>query len=112
DFLQKPVDDNQLLESVDRAIELSRRLRAERTERMDIRRRRAALTPREREVMDLLVAGKINRLIAAELGNAEKTAKIHRRRVMDKMRVRSVAELVWLAGKAGLNHDAVGRAVR
>jgi len=112
DFLQKPVDDNQLLESVDRAIELSRRLRAERTERMDIRRRRAALTPREREVMDLLVAGKINRLIAAELGNAEKTVKIQRRRVMDKMRVRSVAELVWLAGKAGLNHDAVGRAVR
>jgi FixJ family two-component response regulator len=99
DFLQKPVDHQQLLDSVQRAIEMSRQLQAERAEREEIAQRRARLTPRERQVMDLLVAGRINRRIAAELGNAEKTVKIHRRSVMDKMEVRSVAELVWLSAK-------------
>lgn len=102
DFLQKPVDDHQLLDCIQRGLEVSRRLRSDRSERLDIQQRHETLTPREREVMGLLLVGRINKQIAEELGNAEKTVKIQRRRVMEKMRVRSVAELVWLAGKVDL----------
>jgi FixJ family two-component response regulator len=102
DFLQKPFNDQELLDCIQRGIATSRQLRAEWSVRMDIQQRRARLTAREREVMDLLLEGRINRHIAKELGNAEKTIKIHRRRVMDKMEVRSVAELVWLADQGDL----------
>jgi len=85
DFLQKPLNQQELLDSIERALVTSGRLRAERAARVDIRQRHARLTPREREVMDLLVAGRINRCIAEEFGNAEKTVKIHRRSVLDKM---------------------------
>jgi FixJ family two-component response regulator len=78
------------------------RARAERAEREAMRSRLALLTPREREVMALVVAGRLNKQIAAELGAGEKTVKVHRARVMEKTRAGSVAELVRMVQKAGL----------
>ena len=102
DFLQKPFNDQELLDCVQRAIETSRRLRADQAEQADLAQRHAALTGREREVLGLVVTGMLNKQIAAALGIAEKTIKVHRARVMDKMRAASVAELVRLAEKLGL----------
>jgi FixJ family two-component response regulator len=102
DFLQKPFNDQELLDCVQRAIETSRRLRADQAEQADLAQRHAALTGREREVLGLVVTGMLNKQIAATLGIAEKTIKVHRARVMDKMRAASVAELVRLAEKLGL----------
>ena len=79
---------------------MDRCARAERAERSSLGARVAALTPREREVMAHVVAGRLNKQIAAELGTAEKTVKVHRARVMKKMGVSSVAELVSLVGAA------------
>ena len=100
DFLLKPFDQTQLLSAVRSAIEMDRCARAERAERSSLGARVAALTPREREVMAHVVAGRLNKQIAAELGTAEKTVKVHRARVMKKMGVASVAELVSLVGAA------------
>ena len=94
DFLTKPFDQNQLLAAVRTAIERDRCARAARAQRSSIGRRVAALTPRERQVMSHVVAGHLNKQIAAELGIAEKTVKVHRARVMKKMDAGSVAELV------------------
>jgi FixJ family two-component response regulator len=94
DFLLKPFDQSQLLNAVRAAIELDRSTRAERAQRSSLGALVAALTPREREVMAHVVAGRLNKQIAAELGTAEKTVKVHRARVMKKMGVASVAELV------------------
>jgi FixJ family two-component response regulator len=99
DFLTKPVNDGDLVAAVRRAIEEDGRGEALRAERGDIRARLALLTPREREVLDFVVTGRLNKQIAAELGAAEKTIKVHRGRVMEKMRVESVAELVRLMEK-------------
>ena len=99
DFLTKPVDREKLLAAVRTAISRERSARAEREARDSISIRVAALTPREREVLDGVVAGKLNKEIAAELGTAEKTVKVHRARVMKKMRAGSLAELVVLAGQ-------------
>ncbi len=101
DFLPKPVPDAELLDAIDRAISRGSRARAERTEREAIRTRLALLTRREREVMALVVDGRLNKQIAAELGTGEKTVKVHRARVMEKTAARSVAELVRLVQKAG-----------
>ncbi len=101
DFLTKPVNDEELLKAVRSAVEADRDRRESEAEIGDIRRRLAALTPREREVLCHVVAGKMNKQIAADLGAAEKTIKVHRGRVMQKMQVRSVAELVHLADKVG-----------
>ena len=101
DFLTKPVDREKLLAAVRIAIGNDRRARAERETRADVAGRIAALTPREHEVLAGVVAGKLNKQIAAELGTAEKTIKVHRARVMKKMRAGSVAELVFLARGSG-----------
>jgi FixJ family two-component response regulator len=98
DFLTKPVDREKLLAAVRIAIGRDRSARAEREARDSIASRLAALTPRQREVLEGVVAGKLNKQIAAELGTAEKTVKVHRARVMKKMCAGSLAELVRLVG--------------
>jgi len=99
DFLQKPFNDQELLDCVQRAIARSRTQRAERAERAELDRRFQALTPREREILLHVVTGKLNKQIAGDLGIAEKTIKVHRGRVMEKMQAGSVAELVRMAEK-------------
>ena len=97
DFLTKPVDREKLLAAVRTAIGRDRSARAEREARDSIASRLAKLTPRERDVLAGVVAGKLNKQIAALLGTAEKTVKVHRARVMRKMGAGSLAELVLLA---------------
>jgi FixJ family two-component response regulator len=101
DFLEKPFDDQALLDAIQGAIESDRLAREEYAEVADILRRIESLTPREYEVFTLVITGMLNKQIAAELGASEKTIKVHRARVMQKMQVVSVAELVRLAEKAG-----------
>jgi two-component system response regulator FixJ len=106
DFIQKPFSDQSLLERIRQAIDLDRRTRQMRVECTKFAALLADLTPREREVMDLVIAGKPNKIIAADLGISPKTVEIHRGRVMEKIQVDSVAELVrldllWKANGAG-----------
>ena len=108
DFLTKPVNDEDLLAAVRVAIEKNRALRREQAELSEIRARLATLTPREREVLEYVVAGKLNKQIAGDLGTVEQTVKVHRAHVMQKMRVRSVAELVRLTQRCGIGAK-VGR---
>ena len=107
DFLTKPVNDEDLFAAVRAAIEKNRALRREQAELSEIRARLAALTPREREVLEYVVAGKLNKQIAGELGTVEQTVKTHRAHVMQKMRVQSVAELVRMTERCGIGGGAV-----
>jgi FixJ family two-component response regulator len=102
DFLTKPVDDDLLIATVRDALARDRALRPARIERERIEKSLATLTERERQVLELIVAGKLNKQIAAELGTAEKTVKFHRANLMHKMGVRVVADLVKLAERAGV----------
>jgi FixJ family two-component response regulator len=101
DFLTKPAHHTDLVTAVRSALERDSLARRERAELDDIRARIASLTPREREVLAYVVNGQLNKQTAAALGAAEKTIKVHRGRVMQKMRVVSVAELVRLVEKCG-----------
>jgi FixJ family two-component response regulator len=103
DFLTKPVNDEDLLAAVRAAIEKNRVLRREQAELLKIRARLATLTPRERQVLDYVVAGKLNKQIASELGTVEQTVKAHRAHTMEKMGVKSVAELVRLVERCRIN---------
>jgi len=103
DFLTTPVNDEDLLAAVRAAIEKNRALRREQAELSEIRARLATLTPREREVLECVVAGKLNKQIAGDLGTVEQTVKVHRAHVMQKMRVQSVAELVRLTQRCGIS---------
>ena len=96
DFLEKPVHDQLLVQCVRAALELDARRRAQRQQARDIAARLDTLTPREREVMNLVVTGKANKQIAAELQVTEKTIEVHRKRVMQKMGVRSAVALAQL----------------
>ena len=102
DFLTKPVNDDDLLKAVQAAMEQDRIARIARAELEDIQARLDSLTPREREVLTHVVSGQLNKQTAADLGTVEKTIKVHRGRVMEKMKVQSVAELVRLAERAGI----------
>jgi len=94
DFLTKPIDETTLLGAVRAAIEKDRAAREVRASRAAIEARLATLTPREHDVLQLVVAGRLNKQIGAELGTAEKTVKVHRARMMRKMQVDSLADLV------------------
>jgi FixJ family two-component response regulator len=97
DFLTKPVNDEDLLAAVRVAIEKNRVLRHEQAQLSEIQARLATLTPREREVLEHVVKGQLNKQIAGDLGTVEQTVKVHRARVMQKMKAQSVAELVrWM----------------
>jgi FixJ family two-component response regulator len=106
DFLPKPFRNEELLDAIARSLERSERLIREDTERQRIQALVDRLTPRELEVLALVTAGKLNKQIAAELGNSEKTIKIHRGRIMQKMGVFSVAGLVRLTDKVGIHPKA------
>lgn len=102
DFLEKPVQDTELLRSIQQALVRGARDRAERAELENIQSRAQTLTPREREVMELVTKGLFNKQIAGELGTVEKTIKVHRARVMRKMQVKSLADLVRLTAHGGI----------
>ena len=107
DFLQKPFDDQVLLDSVQKAIDLDRQSRAAQAERREIERRIKTLTPREQEVFRLVVSGLLNKHVAGELGTSEKTVKVQRAKVMQKMQADSLADLVRMAERVGIppTHD-------
>ena len=102
DFLTKPVAAETLLVAIRLGVEKDRLARAARSARDAIEQRLAMLTPREREVLRHIVAGRLNKQIAAEIGTAEKTVKVHRGRLMAKLGIRSVAELVRITAAAGI----------
>jgi len=102
EFLTKPFRDQDLLDAVRLGIQLDRQGRKERAELAELRDGLRQLTPREREVMSLVVAGLLNKQIALRLGTSEKTIKIHRSHVMQKMRADSLADLVRMSQKLGI----------
>lgn len=99
DFLTKPVEADRLFEVVPEALRAGAERRVRTAEIESLRERAAHLTPRETEVMHLVASGRLNKQIAFELGTSEKTIKVHRARVMEKMRVSSVAELVRIVDR-------------
>jgi FixJ family two-component response regulator len=106
DFLTKPIDAERLLAAVDAAIEKDASARRARDERRRIEERLATLTLRERQVLEHVVAGQLNKHIAADLGTVEKTVKVHRGRLMHKMGAASLIELVRMADLAGIRPPA------
>ena len=102
EFLTKPFRDQDLLDAIQQALERDRIAREQRAEIEELRGRLDSLTPREREVMGLVVAGLLNKQIAGELGTSETTIKIHRHQVMEKMGAGSLAELVRMADRLGI----------
>jgi len=100
DFLEKPFEDQALLDSIRKAIERGSQDREKYDERKQIQMRSESLTPREREIFAHVASGKLNKQIAFELGISEKTVKIHRSRVMEKMEAESLADLVRMAERS------------
>ncbi len=102
DFLEKPVDDQVLLDAIFQALEKDREQRSQQAEVKVLQDRLATLTPREYEVFALIITGRLNKQVAYELGTTEKTIKVHRARLLEKMQCDSLAQLVRLAAKAGI----------
>jgi RNA polymerase sigma factor (sigma-70 family) len=109
DFLLKPVSSDQLLRAVERAVAHHEVARGRKVKLDLVLARIASLTPRERQVFELIVRGKTNKQVGNALGCTERTIKVHRQRVMEKMQVRSVAELVSLAERVGVLGGTSGR---
>ena len=112
EFLTKPFRDQDLLDAIHQALDSDRLAREQRAKAAELRRRYESLTPREREVMQLVVRGLLNKQIASELGTSEVTIKMHRGQVMHKMRAESVVELLHMAeaigsSTAGSSHTKV-----
>jgi len=107
-FLTKPVDEDELMDALAEAVALDAAGRAQWETRNTVAGRLATLTPRERQVLEKVVAGRLNKQIAAELGTVEKTIKVHRSRVMQKMHAASLIQLIEIAKLAGISpkHDA------
>jgi two-component system response regulator FixJ len=99
DFIEKPFDDQKLIDAINIALKEDEKFRREQAEIKDIQRRVDLLTPREHEVFALVVSGMLNKQIAFDLSMSEKTVKVHRARVMDKMKAKSLADLVRMAEK-------------
>ena len=108
DFLTKPVSSEELLAAVEHALAHQRATRGQRDRLDTVRAHIAMLTPREREVFELVIRGKTNKQIGRVLGATERTIKAHRHRVMEKMQVQSLAELVSLAERAGILGEMSG----
>jgi FixJ family two-component response regulator len=102
DFLTKPVNEEHLLQAINIALNLDRESRHDRAELATLEARYASLTPRERDVLPLVVSGLLNKQAAAELGISEITFQIHRSKVMHKMKARSLADLVRIAGRLNI----------
>ncbi len=102
DFLTKSVSSEQLIDAIERAMARHDAARMQRSKLDSFRAHVATLTPRERQVFELIVRGKINKQIAYELGTTERTVKAHRHQVMEKMQVHSLAELVSIAERLGI----------
>ena len=102
EFLTKPFRDQVLLDAVHQGLARDRQARAQRAERAALRRRFEALTPRQRDVMARMVAGRLTKQIAGELGTSEATVKTHRKQVMAKMRAESLADLIRIADQLDL----------
>jgi len=99
DFIQKPFRDQDLIDRIHKALQQDKTQRAARLEERVIRKRLETLTPRETEVMERVVSGQANKVIAMDLGVSQRTVELHRARVMRKLRMRSLAELVQAVGK-------------
>ncbi len=99
DFIEKPFDDQKLIDAINQALKKGQRHRLKQSEMADLKRRTDTLTPREYEVFELVVNGRLNKQIAFDLGMSEKTVKVHRARVMQKMEAGSLAELVKMSEK-------------
>lgn len=108
DFLIKPVSSEDLLGAIERALAHHQLARGQRGKLDAVRAQIGTLTPREREVFELVIRGKTNKQVANVLGTTERTIKAHRHRVMEKMQVPSLAELVSLAERAGVLGDSAG----
>jgi FixJ family two-component response regulator len=102
DFLEKPLEDTTLIQAVQRALARHVERQSARREKQSLEARLARLTPREREVFTLVTSGLLNKQVGFELGTTEKTVKVHRARVMEKMEAGSLAELVGMAARLGL----------
>lgn len=102
DFLTKPISSEQLIDAIERALARQQADRGKHQKQESLRALLASLTPREHQVFDLIVRGRINKQIAYELGTTERTIKAHRHQVMEKMKVGSLAELVSIAEWLGL----------
>jgi FixJ family two-component response regulator len=102
DFLEKPISDVALIEAVQRALARHREQQTAQSEQAVLEKRLARLTPRERQVFALVASGLLNKQVGYELGATEKTIKVHRGRVMEKMEAESLADLVRMAGRLGL----------
>ena len=107
EFLTKPFRDQDLLDAISQALERDRAYRTQYSEMAELRRRFKELTPREKEVMELVVSGLLNKQIAARLNISEITVKLHRHQVMEKMEAPSLADLVRMAEKLNASHTSV-----